>query len=406
MKNINQKKINRFLPVLILLLVFLPSNLQAQKNIPITGKIIDDNDNEIPFAAIGIISKNIGTTSTEDGTFYFQISPNELKDTLSISSLGFSTYLLPVSQISLNEKMVIVLKEKTTSLNEVVVNSTSFYARQALKKLKENTINKNHELNLLYRRWSVEDNICRFLIEQNIKALDRGPSSYLNRFSIENTRTSADYRFVKNEQKLHALKYMEYNNPLRKGININTYEWKTIGDSTYDEEDVIIVQGVISGQETIELYIGLNSFKIYKLEMEKKPKIGKSLSATYIYKKNKSDKLYLSYHQREWKGTSKLPENVKRAMINASKTPPVYIPIAYRHEVYVLDLIEKKSLFQTGESISNLDMSNYESNYDEEFWKSLSIPPKTRFYRKNVEELEGIYGVSLEDQFKYANLIN
>jgi hypothetical protein len=406
MKNINQKKINRFLPVLILLLVFLPSNLQAQKNIPITGKIIDDNDNEIPFAAIGIISKNIGTTSTEDGTFYFQISPNELKDTLSISSLGFSTYLLPVSQISLNEKMVIVLKEKTTSLNEVVVNSTSFYARQALKKLKENTINKNHELNLLYRRWSVEDNICRFLIEQNIKALDRGPSSYLNRFSIENTRTSADYRFVKNEQKLHALKYMEYNNPLRKGININTYEWKTIGDSTYDEEDVIIVQGVISGQETIELYIGLNSFKIYKLEMEKKPKIGKSLSATYIYKKNKSDKLYLSYHQREWKGTSKLPENVKRAMINASKTPPVYSPIAYRHEVYVLDLIEKKSLFQTGESISNLDMSNYESNYDEEFWKSLSIPPKTRFYRKNVEELEGIYGVSLEDQFKYANLIN
>ena len=406
MKNINQKKINRFLPVLILLLVFLPSNMEAQKIIPITGKIVDDNDNEIPFAAIGIISKNIGTTSTEDGTFYFQISPNELKDTLSISSLGFSTYLLPVSQISLNEKMAIVLKEKTTSLNEVVVNATSFYVRQALKKLKENTINKNHELNLLYRRWSVEDNICRFLIEQNIKALDRGPSSYLNRFSIENTRTSADYRFVKNEQKLHALKYMEYNNPLRKGININTYEWKTIGDSTYDEEDVIIIQGVISGQETIELYIGLDSFKIYKLEMEKKPKIGKSLSATYIYKKNKSDKLYLSYHQREWKGASKLPENIKRAMINASKTPPVYIPIAYRHEVYVLDLIENKSLFQTGESISNLDMSNYESNYDEEFWKSLSIPPKTRFYQKNVEELEGIYGVSLEDQFKYANLIN
>ena len=406
MKNINQKKIKRFLPVLILLLVFLPSNLQAQKNIPITGKIVDDNDYEIPFAAIGIISKNIGTTSTEDGTFYFQISANELKDTLSISSLGFSTYLLPVSQISLNEKMVIVLKEKRTSLNEVVVNSTSFYVRQALKKLKENTINKNHELNLLYRRWSVEDNICRFLIEQNIKALDRGPSSYLNRFSIENSRTSADYRFVKNEQKLHALKYMEYNNPLRRGININTYEWKTIGDSTYDEEDVIIVQGVISGQETIELYIGLNSFKIYKLEMEKKPKIGKSLSATYIYKKNKSDKLYLSYHQREWKGASKLPENIKRAMINASKEPPVYIPIAYRHEVYVLDLIENKSLFQTVESISNLDMSNYESNYDEEFWKSLSIPPKTRFYRKNVEELEGIYGVSLEDQFKYANLIN
>jgi hypothetical protein len=299
--------------------------------------------------------------------------------------------------------MVIILEEKTTSLREVVVNSTSFYVRQALKKLKVNTLNKNHELDLLYRRWSVEDNVCRFLIEQNIKAIDRGPSSYLNKFFIENTRTSADYRFVKNEQKLHALKYMEYNNPLRKGLNLNSYKWETIGDSSYDDEDVMIVQGVISVEETITLYIGLDSSKIYKLEMEKKPKIGKSLKATYIYKNNKADKLYLSYHQREWKGASKLPENVRRAMISASKTPPVYIPIAYRHEVYVLNLVEDKFKFKTGESVSNLDMSNYESNYDVQFWESLSIPPETNFYRKNVEELEEIYNVPLEDQFKYAN---
>lgn len=199
---------------------------------------------------------------------------------------------------------------------------------------------------------------------------------------------------------------MEYNNPLRKGIKVNSYQWETIGDSTYDDEDVIIVQGVISGEETITLYIGLDNYKIYKLEMQKKPKIGKSLSATYVYKNNKADKLYLGYHQREWRGASKLPENVRRAMISASKTPPVYIPIAYRHEVYVLDLIEEKSMFQTGESVSNLDMSNYKSDYDHAFWKSLSMPPETKFYRKNIEELEGIYGVTLEDQFKYANLKN
>ena len=387
----------------VFLLIFMPLTLHAQKNISLSGKVIDDKGQEVPYAAIGIVSKNIGTTSTEDGTFYFQISTAELKDTLSFSSLGFFTHKLPVSKLIQSEEVEIVLKEKTTSLSEVVVNSTSFYVRQALKNLKVNTLNKNHELDLLYRRWSVEDNICRFLIEQNIKAIDRGPSSYLNKFSIENTRTSADYRFVKNEQKLHALKYMEYNNPLRKGLNFRSYKWETIGDSSYDDEDVIIVEGVISGVETITLYIGLDSYKIYRLEMDKKPKIGKSLTATYIYKNNKANKLYLSYHQREWKGASKLSENVRRAMINASKTPPVYIPIAYRHEVYVLDLVEDKSLFHTGESVSNLDMSNYESDYDYVFWKSLSMPPETKFYRKNIEELEGIYGVSLEDQFKYTN---
>ena len=66
-------------------------------------------------------------------------------------------------------------------------------------------------------------------------------------------------------------------------------------------------------------------------------------------------------------------------------------------------MVEDKSLFHTGESVSNLDMSNYESDYDYVFWKSLSMPPETKFYRKNIEELEGIYGVSLEDQFKYTN---
>ena len=98
--------------------------------------MINNAGYEIPFAAIGIVSKNIGTTSTEDGTFYFQISKNELKDTLTISSLGFSTYTLPVSQLTINKKMVIILEEKTTSLSEVVVNSTPFYVRKALKKLK------------------------------------------------------------------------------------------------------------------------------------------------------------------------------------------------------------------------------------------------------------------------------
>ena len=397
---------NGYFLAFIFSFIFIPLSLHAQKKIPLSGKIIDDKGQEVPYAAIGIVLKNVGTTSTEDGTFYFEISSAELKDTLSFSSLGFSTQKLPVSKFIQNEKIVIVLEEKTTSLSEVVVNSSSFYVRQALKKLKVNTLNKNHELNLLYRRWSVEDNICRFLIEQNIKAIDRGPSSYLNKFSIQNTRTSADYRFVKNEQKLHALKYMEYNNPLRKGLNLSSYKWETIGDSSYDNEDVIIVKGVISGEEAITLYIGLETYKIYKLEMEKKPKIGKSLTATYIYKNNKADKLYLSYHQREWKGASKLSENVRRAMISASKTPPVYIPIAYRHEVYILDLVEDKSLFQNEDSVPNLDMSNYESNYDVQFWKSLSMPPETKFYRKNVEELVGIYGVSLEDQFKYANLTN
>ena len=68
------KEMNGYFLTFIFLMIFIPPSLHAQNTIPVSGKVIDDTGYEIPFAAIGIVSKNIGTTSTEDGTFYFQIS--------------------------------------------------------------------------------------------------------------------------------------------------------------------------------------------------------------------------------------------------------------------------------------------------------------------------------------------
>jgi hypothetical protein len=376
----------------------------AQESTAIMGKVIDQNGYEVPYAAVGILEKNIGTTSTEDGTFYFRVSNDELEDNLTISSLGFSTFSIKITDFLKLDKKEIVLEEQTTNLSEVVVNSVSFYVKNALKKLRDNTVSKNHQLNILYRRWSVEDNLCRFYIEQSINAIDRGPSSYLVKFSVNHVRTSADYRYVKNEQKLHALKYMEFNNPLRRALNVKSYTWKKTGDSSYDNEDVIIAKGVIENKETLWLYIGMDTYKIYKLEMEKQPDIGKSLIATYVYKKNNKGKLFLSYHQREWKGAAPPSENVKRVMRNNGQTVPKYIPIAYRHEVYVLDIKEDKALFNVGEVMHNKDMTQYKTAYDPAYWEKLNIPPNTRFFNKNIGELVDLFGVPLENQFKYSNV--
>ena len=376
----------------------------AQESTAIMGKVIDQNGYEVPYAAVGILEKNIGTTSTEDGTFYFRVSNDELEDNLTISSLGFSTFSIKITDFLKLDKKEIVLEEQTTNLSEVVVNSVSFYVKNALKKLRDNTVSKNHQLNILYRRWSVEDNLCRFYIEQSINAIDRGPSSYLVKFSVNHVRTSADYRYVKNEQKLHALKYMEFNNPLRRALNVKSYTWKKTGDSSYDNEDVIIAKGVIENKETLWLYIGMDTYKIYKLEMEKQPDIGKSLIATYVYKKNNKGKLFLSYHQREWKGAAPPSENVKRVMRNNGQTVPKYIPIAYRHEVYLLDIKEDKALFNVGEVMHNKDMTQYKTAYDPAYWEKLNIPPNTRFFNKNIGELVDLFGVPLENQFKYSNV--
>ena len=396
--------LNKFINYIYWVLLFNCILVFAQQSTVITGKILDQNGYEVPYAAVGVLQKNMGTTSTEDGTFYFRVSNNELEDNLTVSSLGFSNFSIKIKDFLKLEKKEIVLEEQTTNLSEVVVNSIDFYVKNALKKLRDNTVSKNHQLNILYRRWSVEDNLCRFYIEHSINAIDRGPSSYLVTFSVDHARTSADYRFVKNEQKLHALKNMEFNNPLRKSINVKSYKWTKTGDSSYDNEDVIIAKGVIENKETLWLYIGMDSNKIYKLEMEKQPKIGKSLIATYVYKKNNKGKLFLSYHQREWKGAAAPSENVKRAMRSNGQTVPKYIPIAYRHEVYVLDIKEDKKRFSVGEMMHNKDMTKYKTAYDPAYWEKLNIPPNTRFFNKNIGELVDLFGVPLENQFKYSNM--
>ncbi|MDG1822638.1 MAG: carboxypeptidase-like regulatory domain-containing protein [Flavobacteriaceae bacterium] len=390
--------------ILIVASLFFFLFLHGQKAIPVSGHVFDESGFEIPFAAVGIIKKNIGTSTTEDGEFYFVISEKELSDTLQISSLGFETYRVNLRDYLNKKTKIIELVEQTTNLSEVVVTTSDVYVKMAFKKLKENTVSKNHQLKTLYRRWSVEDNLCRFFVEHYINVIDRGPNGFITSFNVAQARTSADYRFIKNEQKMHALMYMAYNNPLRKGMSASAYAWKKVSNSSYDGEDVVVTEGTRKNGEVLRLYIGMDTHKIYKFEVTKYPQVGKFLKATYVYKNNADGKLYLSYHQREWEGAIRLSEDIKRTLRSANRPTPEYIPIAYRHEVYVLGIEENKKLFDSHQQEQPKDMTLYKVPYNANFWKGISIPPNTRFYNQNIGELESLYGVPVEEQFKYSGL--
>ena len=225
--NLNTTSLTQKLKPLVLLLLFMSSSfIFSQSKINITGFVYDEYAYPIPYTSIGILKKNIGASSTEEGSFNFLVSNKELMDTLEISSIGYEMFKIKVKDfIELTDKKII-LKEKITELKEVSVKSSRMIVKNALKKLKSNTLSSKHTLGMLYRRWSVEDKICRFFIEQFIDVVDRGPSSDMHGFKIRHNRTSSDYRFVKNLQNKHSLQYMEWNNPLRKGISLGSYKWK------------------------------------------------------------------------------------------------------------------------------------------------------------------------------------
>ena len=177
-----------------------------------------------------------------------------------------------------------------------------------------------------------------------------------------------------------------------------------IDDTFYENEDVIVLQGTMKNGNTITFYIGFDTFKIYKIEKNTTAmNVGKSLTALYIYKNNNKGKLYLSYHKRQWEGAVKTPEHVKRAMIQNGKKERKYIPISYRHEVFVLDLDDTNSKIKLQGEMIQKDMTLYKIPYDQKFWNNVSIPPETKFYKKNIGELEGLYGVPIQTQFEFSN---
>ena len=366
--------------------------------------VYDEFDYPIPYASVGIVKKNIGTSSTEEGTFKFYVSNDELSDVIEISSIGFEPFEITVQNFIALKDKTFILKEKITELNEVSIESPKNIVKNAFKKLKENTLSRKHKLGILYRRWSVEDKICRYFIEQYIDVLDRGPSSYIHAFDVLQSRTSSDYRFIKNEQDRHALQFMALNNPLRNGPSIGSYNWKKIEDTFYEGEDVLVLQGTQQNGNSITFYIGFESSKIYKIEKNTiSMNVGKSLNALYIYKNNNQGKLYLSYHKRQWEGAVKTPDHVKRAMRQAGKKERKYIPISYRHEIFVLDLEDGDSKIKLENESLQQDMTLYKIPYDEQFWMNISLPPETKFYLKNINELEGLYDVPIETQFKFSN---
>ena len=392
-------KINSYILITLLFL----SNILYTQNIIVEGSVVDEFDYEVPFAAVGILKKNIGTTSTMEGSFSFLVTVNELEDELEISSIGFETLKINVSEFINREEKKIILKEKLTALDEVIVKAPINYVNQAIKLLKVNTISKSHQLNILYRRWDVEENKCRFFLEHFIKAIDQGPNSNIVRASVENIRKSSDYRFVKNESQFHPLRYTEWSNPLRKGIRTKSYNWKKIGNSSYDGEDVLIFEGIDKEEAKITLYIGYESYKIYRLEYERDPNVGRYANSMWIYRKNISGKLYLSYMTREWVGARRLPENVKRTMISSGQKVKEFYPVSFRHELFVTKLIEEKSKFDSFLDMEQKDMSLYRLPYNKFFWQNFSVPPETKVYKDNIKELESLYGVPIETQFLYSN---
>ena len=114
-KNLKQFTIER----IFLSMVFLFPLFASSQTFLIKGKIVDSLNTSIPYASIFIEAFQTGTNSDIEG--YFEISVNDLPAAMQVSSIGYETRKIVVADNK--ENVLIILKSKSISLEEVVVTS-------------------------------------------------------------------------------------------------------------------------------------------------------------------------------------------------------------------------------------------------------------------------------------------
>ncbi len=376
-------------------------NTQAQQNkVVIEGVLEDNTQMTIPYVAVSIPTKNIGTTSTEEGRFYLSLKQNNLQDTLVISSMGFKTFKIKVEDYLHQKNKTIVLEDDVSELENVVIKSAKEYIYEVLKQRKKTFVSDSHQLDFIYRRSDVEQDVSKFFVEHYMSIVYKGPKSYVSRMQVNEARKSADYRIAGKPQGGHSGLYMFNINPLNDYFTpIKKMEWKKIGDTTYDGESVLILEGTKENLKRVGkplitvLYIGMDTNNIYRIECS-------SGNQVYQYVKNSEGKMYLSYHKREYYSRREISARHQKAL--KLKTPQISIGI--RHEALVLGIkTDKKQFTAKGYDQHDKEMGNVKLRYNPTFWDNLSLPPDTAFYKKIKAELESNYGVPLETQFNLVN---
>jgi len=115
-------------------IIFFIFSLSLFAQNSVKGIIKDaETDKPIPYVNIGIIKKNKGTVSNNEGKFEFEIPSNLMNDRVRLSSIGYKPKSMLIKDFIsiLKENLTIKLIPDITELNEIIVTN---------KKLKEKIV--------------------------------------------------------------------------------------------------------------------------------------------------------------------------------------------------------------------------------------------------------------------------
>lgn len=306
----------------VLLFSFVTSFAFAQ--VEIKNTVLEFGfEGPIENASIYIQETAIGTVSNADGNFAFKVPAEHVKDTLVVSSIGYSTFKIAIPDYKKEDS--IYLEQEVASLDEVTIESDprpktgNDIMLKALSRLEITMPDSSYVQKGFLRHKERNKNEFKWLIESAITVYDSGycvPSKNHLKINVDQVRKSYDlrnvdslfthYAYLKNKTRVplksknlkrdtiktaSLVKSIKWNDTRVNGLH-NIFQGKlNLFRNTKDKKALFGNNILQNHQFKLDTILVDSGRKLYKLEISK----GKSfvgLSTKGIYNEG--------YHPKGW----------------------------------------------------------------------------------------------------------
>ncbi|NVO08736.1 MAG: carboxypeptidase-like regulatory domain-containing protein [Bacteroidales bacterium] len=292
--------------------------------ISINGQILDKTTKKpLPFVAVGISEKSIGTVSNYDGFFTLRI-PSYLKNvSLTISHLGYKSQNIPISLL-IEHKVDIYLETEYISIQEVIIRNidsrdivykafrnrslnytnepvyiTSFYREGVLKNGKY--LNYSEAVMNIYKSpyfRIFESDQVKLLKSRKIVNIDQNDTLVLK--IKAGIRSCLTLDLVKNIPDFIDPDYMDSYNYSKE--DIVSLDSRNVYVIAFEQKENV-TEPLFKGN----LYIDVENFAILKADFEVNPRYLKNADDLFIVKKSRKfnvtpEKIFYTIYYSFWNG--------------------------------------------------------------------------------------------------------
>ncbi|WP_158795816.1 carboxypeptidase-like regulatory domain-containing protein [Pedobacter sp. L105] len=251
--------------IVFISVVIIFNTVCAQNITKIEGVVVDENNITLPYVSVRI-GAGAGTVTNSEGSFIVEFSGMQLKDSLSVSCIGYKNIKIPLS--NLHTGLRIRLSTAIISLNEIVIRPVSAESiiRRAMKNVPQNYVTGAFEMVGFYRETGRIDSNYLSFAEASLNILNQG----------YNSKKEKDLVVINKERSLKKVGDREVNNPFHAAVKGVAY--------IVLDNDIVKHPGAIFGEDYLSKYkydivgsTSVNGEDAYVIKFDQKDGVRKAL---------------------------------------------------------------------------------------------------------------------------------